>query len=126
MGTASSDIETEYKTEIAEILTSYDENKKRRQALVGVVVSTSCEKSITVRVIHQKLVAKYNKMTNVQRKVMAHDEEGKGQLGDLVRIVPCSPKSKKKRHQLMDVVRRPKSVVTADGTVLSSGGKVSK
>lgn len=119
-------IETEYKTEIAEILTSYDENKKRRQALVGVVVSTSCAKSITVRVIHQTLVAKYNKLKNVQRRIMAHDEEGKGQLGDLVRIVPCSPKSKKKRHMLMDIVRRPKSVVTADGTVLSSGGKVTK
>lgn len=35
---------------------------------------------------------------------MAHDEEEKANLGDLVRIVPCLQKSKKKHHKLMDIL----------------------
>ena len=38
----------EYKTEIKDILGDYDERLKRRQALVGIVVSTKNTKSITV------------------------------------------------------------------------------
>jgi small subunit ribosomal protein S17 len=121
-----SSIETEYQAEISDIVKRQEERQKRKQALVGVVVSTKCAKSVTVRVIHQKLVSKYNKFVNVQTRVMAHDEEQKGQLGDLVRIVPCRPMSRKKRHTLMDIVRRPKTVTTEDGTVLSSAGNVSK
>lgn len=121
-----STIDAEYKSEIAEILKRYDDNKARKQALVGTVVSTKCQKSITVRVVHKKLVPKYNKFVSVQRRIMAHDEQGLGKMGDLVRIVPCRPMSRKKRHALIDIVLRPKSVVTEDGTVLSSGGNVSK
>ena len=36
---------------------------------------------------------------------MAHDENETGNVGDIVRIVPCRPVSKKKRHALIDVIR---------------------
>ena len=94
--------------------------------MIGTIVSTKCAKSVTVRVIHQKLVPKYDRMINVQKKIMAHDEEGLGKLGDLVRIVPCRPMSRKKRHKLKDIVQRPQSFVTDDGYVLTSKGNLSK
>ena len=37
---------------------------------------------------------------------MAHDEEEKGKLGDLVRIIPCRPMSKRKKHKLKDIIRK--------------------
>jgi small subunit ribosomal protein S17 len=81
---------------------------ERKQSLIGTVVSTKCSKSISVRVEHRKLNKKYNVYYSVHRKIMAHDEEEKAKMGDIVRIVPCRPMSRKKRHKLMDIIRRPK------------------
>ena len=78
--------------------------------MVGTVVSTKCSKSITVQVIRSKFIPKYHARINVRRKVMAHDEEEIGNVGDVVRIVPCRPMSRKKRHKLMDIIRRSESL----------------
>lgn len=119
-------VEVEYKAEIAAIQKRYEDRKVRRQALVGTVVSTKNPKTLSVRVVHRRLITKYNKYVNVQKKVMAHDEEGRAKLGDLVRIIPCRPMSKRKHHSLIDIVKRPKTVVTKDGTELNSGGYIKK
>lgn len=37
---------------------------------------------------------------------MAHDEDEVCEMGDLVRIVPCRPISKMKRHRLLDVIKK--------------------
>lgn len=87
----------------------YAERKKRRQALVGTVVSTKCQKSITVMIKQDKFIHKYNMTLQSRKKIMAHDEEQKAMLGDIVRIVPCRPMSRKKRHSLIDIIQRPKS-----------------
>lgn len=101
-------METEYQGEIKDILTQYEERKKRKQALVGEVVSVKCAKSITVRVEYQKYFPKYDKHISRHNKFMAHDEQERCKLGDIVRIVPCRPMSKLKRHSLIDIIRRPK------------------
>jgi small subunit ribosomal protein S17 len=119
-------VKEEYKSEIDEILQRYDYNQKRKQALVGTVVSTKCIKSLVVRIVHKKYVPKYNSYVNVQKRIMAHDENGMGKLGDLVRIVPSRPHSRKKRHEIIDVVRRPKTAMTSDGVELTSAGNVKK
>jgi small subunit ribosomal protein S17 len=87
------------------VLQEYDDRKKRRQSLVGTVVSTKCAKSVTIRVAHRKYNSKYNAYTNEHRKFMAHDPEEQASEGDIVRIAPCRPMSKKKRHLLMDIIR---------------------
>ncbi|RYH10253.1 30S ribosomal protein S17 [archaeon] len=89
-------------------MNQYEERKKRRQALVGEVVSVKCSKSITVRVEYQKYFPKYDKHISRHNKFMAHDEQEQCKLGDVVRIVPCRPMSKRKRHALIDIIRRPK------------------
>lgn len=37
---------------------------------------------------------------------MAHDEHEVCGMGDLVRIVPCRPMSRKKRHKVLDIIRK--------------------
>lgn len=99
----------EYEEEVSDILEDYDERVKRRQALVGVITSTKNTKTITVEVERQKWYAKYNKAMPSHKKFMAHDEEELGAMGDLVRIVPCRPLSARKRHTLIDVIRKAKT-----------------
>ena len=99
-------LETDYKKEIDDILTDYDERKKRRQSMIGRVVSTKCAKSISVLVAHQKFFSKYNKYISRHKKVMAHDENEICEMGDTVRIVPCRPMSKMKRHAIIDILRK--------------------
>ena len=67
-------------------------------------------KSITIRVAHRKYNPKYNAYTNEHRKFMAHDADERATEGDIVRIAPCRPLSKKKRHTLMDIIRPVKKV----------------
>ena len=99
------EMQQEYSKEIADIMESYEERKKRKQSLVGIVTSTKCAKSITIQVEHEKYYPKYNKYIRSRKKVMAHDESEIGKTGDMVRIVPCRPMSKKKRHTLIDVIK---------------------
>lgn len=94
----------EYKQEISDLWETYAMRQARRQCLVGTVTSTKNSKSITVTVTRQKLVKKYRKWISSRKRFMAHDASEQANVGDLVRIVPCRPMSKKKRHQLMDVL----------------------
>lgn len=101
-------LEKEYSTEIKDVWDSYEYKKKRKQSKVGVVVSTKCAKTINVEYPYMKYYSKYNVSILRHRRLMAHDEEMKAQLGDVVRIVPCRPRSRMKRHELIDIVRRPR------------------
>lgn len=121
-----SSIQQEYKPEIDTILAAKAFKEKRKQALIGVIVSTKCAKSVTVKVFHKRVKSKYLKEVEVPRKIMAHDEEGMGKMGDVVRIVPCRPMSCKKRHVLMDIVKRPESVVTSNGSVFTTAGRLGR
>lgn len=103
-------IESEYSREIKDIEEAREEREKRRQSMIGTVVSTKNAKSITVQVIRDKFYPKYNKTLTVRKKVMAHDETSLAEMGDFVRIVPCRPMSRKKRHSLIDILRKGKKL----------------
>ena len=76
--------------------------------IIGIVISTKCAKSITVQYQHPKFISKYNATISTRRKVMAHDEDEICEDGDLVRVVPCRPMSRKKRHKIIDIIRKAK------------------
>ena len=99
-------LETVYHAEVKDILRDYDERKERRQALVGTVVSNKNRKSVSVQVLREKFFPKYNKVMSARKKIMAHDEDEVGKVGDVVRIVPCRPMSKMKRHRVIDILKR--------------------
>lgn len=96
----------EYSLEINDILAEAALRKLRRGALIGLVVSDKAQKTITIKVDRQKYIPKYDKMQNHTKKFMAHDELEICDMGDLVRIVPCRPMSKRKHHKVLDILRK--------------------
>ncbi|MDK1010652.1 MAG: 30S ribosomal protein S17 [Actinomycetota bacterium] len=77
-----------------------------RKARVGVVVSDSRDKTITVEVRNQKRHVRYGKMVPVRKKYHVHDETNEASVGDTVRIVETRPLSKSKRWRVVEIVVR--------------------
>lgn len=77
-----------------------------RKERVGVVTSTSMNKTITVAVEGVKAHQLYKKRFKSTKKYKAHDEQETCQVGDLVRIRECRPLSKTKRWRLAEIIKR--------------------
>ena len=77
---------------------------KRRQELVGKVVSAKNDKTITVLVETYKKDPLYGKRVKYSKKYTAHDAENKAKEGDTVRIRSTRPLSKTKRYELVEVL----------------------
>lgn len=78
------------------------ENKK--EELIGKVVSTACDKTITVAVVTYKKHPLYKKNIKTTKKYAVHDEENKAKVGDIVKAVSSRPLSKTKRYILDSIV----------------------
>ncbi len=76
-----------------------------RKTRVGQVVSTKMQKTIVVQTVTRVPHAKFGKIIKQRRKFYAHDEEGKAQEGDTVRIQETRPLSKLKRWKLVEVLK---------------------
>jgi len=79
---------------------------------VGSVVSNKMAKTIVVEVTRRVPHPLYKRIVTKRKKFYAHDEEGKANVGDVVRIVECRPMSKLKRWALGDIVRKAVQVTT--------------
>ena len=79
--------------------------EKLNKQLVGVVVSATNEKTITVKVETYKKHPKYGKRVKSSKKYAVHDEANKAKVGDTVRIVECKPISKTKHFYLAEIVK---------------------
>ena len=78
---------------------------KRRQELVGKVVSAKNDKTITVLVETYKKDPLYGKRVKSSKKYAVHDESNKAKVGDTVRIVETKPISKTKYFYLKEIVK---------------------
>jgi len=72
----------------------------------GIVTSSSCDKTITVRVDRRIPHPVYKKYFKRSKKFMAHDPENTCNVGDFVRIIECRSLSRRKKWHLMDVIER--------------------
>ena len=78
----------------------------RNQVLTGTVVSNKMDKTVVVsvqRTIMHRLYRRYMKRT---KSYAAHDEGNQCGVGDLVTIVSSRPRSRTKRWQVREIVRR--------------------
>jgi small subunit ribosomal protein S17 len=88
---------------------SAEENKveeKGARTLTGRVVSTKMQKTVAVeieRLVRHGVYGKYIRRTT---KLLAHDEKGESHEGDLVKISPCRPMSRRKSWQLVEVLEK--------------------
>ena len=78
--------------------------EKVKQELVGKVVSTACNKTITIEVETYKKHPLYKKNVKTTKKYAVHDEENKAKVGDTVKAVSCRPMSKTKKFVLDSII----------------------
>ncbi len=83
-------------------------DRNLRKTRVGVVSSSSMDKSITVKIERRLAHPIYGKSMKRSKKLMAHDENNDCNVGDTVRIMEIRPLSKNKRWRLLDVIERAK------------------
>ncbi len=83
--------------------TSAERNLRKER--VGTVVSTKMAKTLVVETTTRVPHAKFGKIIKQVKRFYAHDEEGKAQLGDTVRITETRPLSKLKRWSLVEIIK---------------------
>ena len=79
---------------------------ERRKELVGKVVSSKNDKTITVVVETYKKDPLYGKRVKYSKKYAVHDEKNVASVGDTVRIVETRPLSKTKYFYLKEIVEK--------------------
>ncbi len=77
-----------------------------RRKLVGVVTSNKMNKTVTVEVIRQTIVAKYKKYITKRARYKAHDETNQYLPGDRVEIQEHRPLSKQKSWIVTRLISR--------------------
>ena len=76
-----------------------------RKERVGQVVSNKMAKTLVVETTTRVPHRKFGKIVKQVKRFYAHDEEGKAQVGDTVRISETRPLSKLKRWRLVEIVK---------------------
>ena len=79
--------------------------EKTKRELVGKVVSSVNNKTITVLVETYKKHPLYGKRVKSSKKYAVHDESNKVKVGDVVKIVETRPISKTKKFYLKEIVK---------------------
>lgn len=85
-----------------------ENNRGRRNEVVGIVVSDKMDKSISVKIDRTVKHKKYGKYIKLNSKFMAHDETNTAKMGDRVKIFETRPLSKSKSWKLAEVLERAK------------------
>jgi small subunit ribosomal protein S17 len=82
-----------------------ESTRNLRKERVGQVVSTKMAKTAVVETTTRVPHPRFGKITKQIKRFYAHDEEGKAQVGDTVRIAETRPVSKLKRWRLVEIVK---------------------
>jgi len=80
--------------------------KTKGNELIGKVISTTNDKTITVLVETKRTHPLYKKRVKYSKKYAAHDEKNIAKVGDTVKIVQTRPLSKTKRYELVEVTQK--------------------
>ena len=80
--------------------------RRKRQSLVGEVISTKMEKTVTVRVLREIPHPVYQKRVKRYKNYLAHVASLAPNDGDVVKISSTKPISKLKRWQVSQIVRK--------------------
>ncbi len=72
----------------------------------GRVVSTKMQKTVAVEIERLVKHPTYGKFIRRTTKLLAHDEKSESHDGDLVKIAPCRPLSRRKSWRVVAVVQK--------------------
>jgi small subunit ribosomal protein S17 len=76
----------------------------RKTTKVGTVIGAKMAKTVTVQVERQFRHPLYKKIVRTRQTFMAHDEQGKCKVGDVVRIIETRPISRHKRWRVVEIL----------------------
>ena len=79
--------------------------KTIKKELVGTVVSSTNNKTITVLVETYREHPLYHKRVKSSKRYAVHDETNKAKVGDVVRIASTKPISKTKHFYLQEIIK---------------------
>ena len=79
---------------------------KGARTLTGRVVSTKMQKTIAVEIERLIKHPTYGKFIRRTTKLLAHDQNSESHDGDLVKIAPCRPLSRRKSWRVVAVVQK--------------------
>ena len=79
--------------------------ERKRQSLVGEVVSTKMDKTVNVRVVREIPHPTYHKRVKRYKSYLAHVASISPKKGDIVKISSIRPISKRKSWQVSQIVR---------------------
>ena len=78
---------------------------RRRQSLIGEVISTKMEKTVNVKVMREISHPIYHKRVKRFKNYLAHVASVTPKDGDIVKITAIKPMSKRKRWQVSEIIR---------------------
>jgi small subunit ribosomal protein S17 len=81
------------------------EARRLRKTRVGEVTANKMRKTLVVETVTRVPHAKFGKIVKQVKKFYVHDEDGKAQVGDVVRITETRPLSKLKRWRLVEILK---------------------
>ncbi len=84
--------------------------ERKLKTLTGVVVSDSGNKSVKVAIDYKVKHPKYGKYVKRSTKIGVHDEHNQSEVGDVVEIAECRPRSKSKSWRLLRIVQKATKV----------------
>jgi len=83
--------------------------EKGARTLTGRVVSTKMQKTVAVEIERLVKHPTYGKFIRRTTKLLAHDEKSESRDGDLVKIAPCRPLSRRKSWRVVAVLQKAAS-----------------
>ena len=78
---------------------------RRRQSMVGEVISDKMDKTVVVQVTRKIPHPVYKKFVKRFKKFQVHVESIQPKMGDVVKISSMRPMSKNKRWRISEIVR---------------------
>ena len=78
----------------------------KKSNIIGKVVSTLMDKSISVAVERRIKHSLYNKYISKTTKIMAHDQNNDCKAGDIVSLNEIRPISKRKSWALSEIIKK--------------------
>ena len=86
-------------------MTKKVEATSNKTTVIGRVVSSSIDKTISVEIERKIKHPLYNKYIFRTTKLMAHDEDNASKVGDIVSLIQSRPVSKRKAWSLRKIIQ---------------------
>lgn len=81
-----------------------------KMILTGTVVSDKQDKTVVIKVNHDRVHPLYRKRYTVSKRYQVHDENNEAQDGDIIEVIETRPISKNKKWKLTKIIEKRKSL----------------